>query len=622
MSSPIGEDVPSNRRLSPGGDFLGGRKLCFIPALHVDQSKFGHPMRLQLLCAIFLLVNCQDFGCLSFHETIMYFTNTSDGNITVTFYGWKRGGYVGLSFQNTKDFTTLPTLMVISNVTESLWRVSNHLTNDSLPIRGEVDQSVGLSIDDRYHFKFTVPYVMISKCQYIAIARGYTAYGSMHQEYDFRPSPIVFPNVSLEIGWCDPLLLKHTGRIMSDFVWLFVPATIFYFGCFLTAVYLRDIPTLKSRGLGPMLAPLGIWGNLLFGFLAQVYYTYEEQYNVGCFMTVFGEYLSGLSAIGIPMFVRFRYFALINVNYHRERMMQSSKISEDQRLPWQARFLNRFTSPALLILGDLILVLIFLIIGVIAFSAYHWQCGTPASPIMRYVILIYTAIICLLCLAFQSYDAFNNRKLILACQWRKFFIDTDHYYHRLEVMATPFALVFIVLWVALDVPTIFREIFFFVAYWICGGFALLVAVIIHLKNQCRPKRKDGSKNELETVLNDKVLHDMFSDFCKHEFSLENLYFKMAIMEYKVSIEDERSKLVKGIITRFMTPSSPFEVNLPGQILQKFYGLGERMIFSADLFAECELEVTRNLHDTFARFQFSGEYLAHKSKMLSLGVKIV
>jgi hypothetical protein len=77
-----------------------------------------------------------------------------------------------------------------------------------------------------------------------------------------------------------------------------------------------------------MIACIGFYGNLFFGFIAKIYYTYEEQYHVQCFMTVFGEYLCTLSGLIVPLVLMFRYLSLINVNFHKEKLMQASKVSE------------------------------------------------------------------------------------------------------------------------------------------------------------------------------------------------------------------------------------------------------------------------------------------------------
>jgi hypothetical protein len=158
-----------------------------------------------------------------------------------------------------------------------------------------------------------------------------------------------------------------------------------------------------------------------------------------------------------------------------------------------------------------------------------------------------------------------------------------------------------------------------VCMWVCGGCSLFITILLYYRDKCHP-RKSEEKNALETILSDKTLCDLFADFSKHEFSLENLYFKQAIIDYKNSPIDERTILVKSIRAKFLTPNSAFEVNLPSQVIEDISVATEKLVFPNDLFFDCEHEVTRNLQDTFHRFQFSADYLAHRSKLQLLGVE--
>jgi hypothetical protein len=129
-------------------------------------------IKFYFLFSLIFVIQAQKYGCIAFKDNYLFFTNHTDGNVTVELYGAGRFGYVGLSFVGIQSFNILPNLFILSDLTDNVWRMSNHMVNDSLPISSTVDKAVGLKIDDRFHITIKVPYSMIGNAKYIAIARG------------------------------------------------------------------------------------------------------------------------------------------------------------------------------------------------------------------------------------------------------------------------------------------------------------------------------------------------------------------------------------------------------------------------------------------------------------------
>jgi hypothetical protein len=79
-----------------------------------------------------------------------------------------------------------------------------------------------------------------------------------------------------------------------------------------------------------------------------------------------------------------------------------------------------------------------------------------------------------------------------------------------------------------------------------------------------------SAKSLEHILADPEAHTAFKNFVTSEFSVENLMFYDAVQDFKEVFEAEtpqdNRELAQGIYTDFVSPGSPFQVNLPSTVV--------------------------------------------------------
>jgi hypothetical protein len=125
------------------------------------------------------------------------------------------------------------------------------------------------------------------------------------------------------------------------------------------------------------------------------------------------------------------------------------------------------------------------------------------------------------------------------------------------------------------------------------------------------------------LLNDETLLDKFIQFTEYEWSSENVYFKLDVLEYqkKNNVASKKNLALQIRKTYLIVNVSPLELNVTGSTLNPTLQKMDENIFENDLFDKLMKEVDTNLHDTLSRFEFSNIYLQwkknHESELLSL-----
>ena len=158
----------------------------------------------------------------------------------------------------------------------------------------------------------------------------------------------------------------------------------------------------------------------------------------------------------------------------------------------------------------------------------------PSSALASSVILLAFLIISPLFLVIVLlFDFWNSRCLLCKCELRKYFIEDDPFYFRLEILfytATvlweifgnyalrlsigtqqdKYPVIWIIQWVIGQSVGIF---------YVCG-----ISLIVSIYRDIRKRKNDSNveQNEIAKILTNKDTRDLFKIFCQREWSVENL----------------------------------------------------------------------------------------------------
>lgn len=567
------------------------------------------------------------FGCISWENSFLSFKNITNSTIQIDVWAAGRRGWFGITFQDDNNFTLPVTLIAIAYLPNNSYFLDQHNNLTQLLTDWKItwDESTFPIIDNQIHFTIQVPYTLISSSRYIGFARNYydtPTIGkniTIHDQFGLKLNPLVDTGDEFEILWCSETYLGLPGRIGAYHFGIYIPLMIFYLIIFILMVWFRDYEPLKSRGMSPYIALFCISIDLTLEFINITGFTYEELYSFECFTTGYILYLLSILMCVIPIQYFLRYISLVNINIQKNEIIKGNS---DEKLPFWVFILKYMNHGAVTGVFYLTFIVFYYTIAIITFSSYNWKCGSGVSQTMRYIEYTLLIIVLITTLLSQIFDTIMNFKLLIYCKFRKFFIDYDHYYYRLEKMTVFFALIFGTLWVFAPVPSLikilFNELLFFVAIFLFCVFIVFTTIIKYIQEKCVKRDQDGF---LERIWNDDEALALFQEYCQNEFSLENFYFKSQVNKYKLlNTEEARKKMANEMYAIFLTNSSNFEINCRQENIKK---IKEKMIlekFPENLFESIENEVNVNLNDTLFRFVNTNKFYSLKKKQSLLGVK--
>lgn len=145
-----------------------------------------------------------------------------------------------------------------------------------------------------------------------------------------------------------------------------------------------------------------------------------------------------------------------------------------------------------------------------------------------------------------------------------------------------------------------------------GLLSLLITIYFYIKSFIFENRKNSTP--LLTVFQSDELFDLFLQYAQSEWSVENVYFKISVDQYKKSSKEKRFQYAKEMIMEFFNSNSVFELNIPLIIKEKVLNcFTSTKNLPPDLFYDVEKEVEGNLNDTLSRFMLTYEYKAWVGK---------
>jgi hypothetical protein len=123
--------------------------------------------------------------------------------------------------------------------------------------------------------------------------------------------------------------------------------------------------------------------------------------------------------------------------------------------------------------------------------------------------------------------------------------------------------------------------------------------------------KNSNKPILRLVLSNFDLHEMMTNFCKKEYTDENMTLWDAICKYN----DERDYEIKKSLawklwTMFLSPESEVDINIKSLTARRIAEQMEMGLYDDLLFSELQHEVELLLTDSFVRFSLTKEYISY------------
>jgi len=164
----------------------------------------------------------------------------------------------------------------------------------------------------------------------------------------------------------------------------------------------------------------------------------------------------------------------------------------------------------------------------------------------------------------------------------------------------------------------------FIVIWGNGIQALIITIIKQIYAQSTKFRSSQMIFlTMDEILSNDILLKLFIEFCESEWSSENIFFKLDVLEYKKTKTDRKThcEIIKERYLLFS--SSPLELNVRESFVNEAVRRINSELFYDELFDNLETSIDLNLLDTLQRFRFSKLHEIYqqdlKNKEESLGL---
>lgn len=564
------------------------------------------------------------FGCTVIENSFVYFQNLTNFT-SVNVFSHNINGWLCLSFGNSNDVMN-HTLFIVGFLPGKYY----FYNSSSFQSRANLSYSVDIYnifeyvADDILYMRIDLPYQFLKEYEYIGISRNFNSISisssNIQQPNEYFSKRSVVYNESLpplEMTFCTIDYFKLPGRILDYHLGIFIPTLVFYILLMILCLLFINVQPLKSRGLGPFFIPFFLALNLIVEFISNSF-TYEVQITFRCIVSSY-VLQPLLSACGvIPLITYFRYLLLYYSNLKKEKFINNDTITV-QQLPLYLRMINKITNPIILLIFLALHFIIWSILVTISFAIFKFGCGSFGSTLNSYFNAAYAITYAVVVGLLQLFDLLINIKLVMKCELKRFYIDKDPYSFRLEFLLTILLFVIGVIWVF--IPTTILKIItvdlgLLLILW---NFSLLVLLITIYKWIKSKIEKNPQLDEMGKLFQNQELKDLFVEYCKKEWSLENALFYQDSITYRNSTEKKRSDIAERMKRLYLSfEMSPLEINVPAEKIQETLKKLEENQLGDDLFKDLEGLVAMNMRDTSLRFIKSYEYQLYlvKNKLIS------
>lgn len=452
-------------------------------------------------------------------------------------------------------------------------------------------------IDGTYSFQVVVKTETIREGAYFGFGENYTN---------------IFKTIKIgkaSKGTCNNFV--YFGRLEAQSVFSFIPFFALHILIGVLLVYFRNDQPLKSRGSIPFI----LYSSLMILF--QYYFLLNmngqewasEYYCIG-FSISFPFVNIALLSGG---FVLFRYIVIINLN--KLKLKLNINNIQKNNLPIFLKALNFLSSDLLMFIISIIIALISWICCTII-SIYVGECIYLNSLLVFITMQVISTI-----LGYSSIvaDIIINFKIIYKCQLRRFFIEDDIYFFRVEafgilVIGGIGAIVSTFLQIRLLITIVLTIVYYIILFFGCLFVLIITIFKKYYKRKSSPEdKRSGTFFELEKVFQKEETNKMFEDFCKNEFNIENVLLKKFIRDYKLEkYLTEKKNMANEIFKTFINHGSIFQVNISSEAYIQVKEAIEKGEFTEELFEPVEKDLTQNLMDIFLRFSRTKKYMIYQN----------
>jgi hypothetical protein len=410
--------------------------------------------------------------------------------------------------------------------------------------------------------------------------------------------------------------------------------------CIVFAIFKKQ--PLYSKGFTPC---LGLISQIMQAVPAAVF-------TIGTFETISHtlEFLMGtfyfgfllLSFVIVPLHL-FRFVLVLNINkmkgLYRVQILTDRKTGQKQQIEtvrWQFRALNiisRWWASAIVFI---LIPSLWFLFCIIVYGIYSFQTSDGILYVLSTAYLIVSiTIIILICLV-AVFDFIMNIKSIFTCNkpikelkgsemCRKimmydYFIEEDPFMFRLEFVFSllplfGFYIVFAPLnsYVLLDYvfQAIGNSILQQFLIWYCTIWPLIVTTYWWIRSLISAKQE---KEELNSILRDEFGREIFTNFAKQEWSVENISLWDDIQDYLDEKNSTQRQLkATNIFFNYLNGTdSKLEVNLNTSLCQNLKeSIDNDPELDDHLFDSILQSVKVNLADTFSRLRLRNDYKSWK-----------
>jgi hypothetical protein len=125
--------------------------------------------------------------------------------------------------------------------------------------------------------------------------------------------------------------------------------------------------------------------------------------------------------------------------------------------------------------------------------------------------------------------------------------------------------------------------------------------------------------EMDKIFADKILTELFTNFAVSEFSPENVYCFLDILEFPKLDETEKLELLESMKLKYFNGfSSEYEVNVTGVALKDFNEKYEKRLWD-EIFTKISPIIRTNMSDTYSSIFID---LIVKDSLYPLNTKII
>jgi hypothetical protein len=149
-----------------------------------------------------------------------------------------------------------------------------------------------------------------------------------------------------------------------------------------------------------------------------------------------------------------------------------------------------------------------------------------------------------------------------------------------------------------------------------GFFSLGITMYRYLFSSTNNgKEENNSKTEIDEIFENQATFELFYEYSKKEFSIENVLYKVDSNQYKkLKNEKKRLKHAQLMEIKYLSgQSSPLEINVDQATLAPVLESLHRNQAPIDLLKNLDSSVMKNLSDTHGRFKFSRLFKDFKRK---------